>query len=107
MTTFDARERAFEAQFANEEELKFKVTARRDRMLGEWLGAKFGLSGTELDTYARSILKDELAHPGDEAVVAHAMGDIAARDAKITADDVRAQLSTFQTAARMALMAGT
>ena len=45
MTTFDKREEAFEKQFAHDEELKFKATARRNKMLGLWAAEKLGLSG--------------------------------------------------------------
>lgn len=107
MTTFDDRERGFEAKFANEEEFKFKVMARRDRMLGEWAGEKFGLSGAELETYARSILKDELSHPGDEAVVAHLLADSQAKGVTITAEEIRGKLNAFAAAAQTAVMTGS
>ena len=52
MTTFDKREEAFEKQFAHDEELKFKATARRNKLLGLWAAEKLGLSGAEADSYA-------------------------------------------------------
>lgn len=56
MTTFDKREEAFEKQFAHDEELRFKATARRNRTLGLWAAAKLGLSGAEADSYALSVV---------------------------------------------------
>ncbi|MGB8631216.1 MAG: DUF1476 domain-containing protein [Xanthobacteraceae bacterium] len=56
MTTFDKREEAFEKQFAHDEQLKFKATARRNKMLGLWAAEKLGLSGPEADSYALSIV---------------------------------------------------
>jgi hypothetical protein len=56
MTTFDKREEGFEKQFAHDEELKFKATARRDRFLGQWAAEKLGLAGAEADAYAKSIV---------------------------------------------------
>jgi hypothetical protein len=56
MTTFDKREEGFERQFAHDEELKFKATARRDRLLGLWAAGKLGLSGTAADDYAKSVV---------------------------------------------------
>jgi hypothetical protein len=53
-TTFDKREEAFEQQFAHDEELRFKATARRNKMLGLWAAEKLGLSGPEADSYAWS-----------------------------------------------------
>ena len=43
MTTFDKREEAFEQQFAHDEELRFKATARRNKMIGLWAAEKLGL----------------------------------------------------------------
>ena len=56
MTSFDKREEAFEQQFAHDEELRFKATARRNKMLGLWAAAKLGLSGAEADSYALSVV---------------------------------------------------
>ena len=56
MTSFDKREEAFEQQFAHDEELRFKATARRNKMLGLWAAQKLGLSGAEADSYALSVV---------------------------------------------------
>ena len=56
MTTFDKREEGFEKQFAHDEELRFKATARRNRMLGIWAAEKLGLSGTQADAYAKEVI---------------------------------------------------
>src|SRR6202044_2412145 len=64
--TFDKREEAFEQQFAHDEELKFKATARRNKLLGLWAAEKLGLTGAEADSYALSIELDALeADPHD------------------------------------------
>jgi hypothetical protein len=55
-TTFDKREEGFEKQFAHDEELKFKATARRDRLLGMWAAQQLGLTGTAGDDYAKSVV---------------------------------------------------
>ena len=68
MTTFDKREDAFEKQFAHDEELKFKATARRNKMLGLWAAEKLGLSGPEADSYALSVVMTELEQTGDRDV---------------------------------------
>src|SRR5437764_6130548 len=60
MTTFDKREEGFEKQFAHDEELKFKATARRGRLLGLWAAQQLGLSGTAADDYARSVVIAEI-----------------------------------------------
>jgi hypothetical protein len=60
MTTFDKREEAFEQQFAHDEELKFKATARRNKLLGLWAAEKLGLTGTEAESYAKSVVMADL-----------------------------------------------
>ncbi len=67
MTTFDKREEAFEQQFAHDEELKFKATARRNKMLGLWAAEKLGLTGAEADSYALSIVMADLEGQHDVA----------------------------------------
>ena len=64
MTTFDKREEGFEKRFAHDEELKFKATARRNRMLGQWAAEKLGLSGAEADAYAREVVLAAVEGPG-------------------------------------------
>ena len=59
MTTFDKREEAFEQKFARDEELKFKATARRNKLLGLWAAEKLGLTGAEADSYALSVVMSE------------------------------------------------
>ena len=59
-TTFDKREEGFEKQFAHDEELKFKATARRDRLLGHWAAQHLGLTGTAADEYAKSVVIAEI-----------------------------------------------
>jgi hypothetical protein len=68
MTTFDKREEAFEKQFAHDEELRFKATARRDKMLGLWAAEKLGLSGAEADSYALSVVMVAFEEKGDHDV---------------------------------------
>ena len=65
MTTFDERERAYEKKFMLDEELKFKVEARRDRLLGEWAAGRLGLSGTPADEYVRAVRNEGGAHKSE------------------------------------------
>ena len=68
MTTFDKREEAFEKQFAHDEELRFKATARRDKMLGLWAAEKLGLTGDKAEEYAKSVVVADLEEAGDDDV---------------------------------------
>jgi hypothetical protein len=69
MTTFDKREEAFEQQFAHDEELKFKATARRNKMLGLWAAEKLGLTGAEADSYALSVVMVDFEDSGEHDVM--------------------------------------
>ena len=67
MTTFDKREEGFEQQFAHDEELKFKATARRNKLLGHWAAEQLGLSGAEADSYALSLVMSDIEGSHDVA----------------------------------------
>lgn len=69
MTTFDKREDAFEQQFAHDEELRFKATARRNKLLGLWAAEKLGLSGAEAETYAKSVVVADFEEAGHHDVI--------------------------------------
>ena len=64
MTTFDKREEGFEKKFAHDEELKFKATARRNRMVGLWAAEKLGLAGADADAYAREVVLADVEGTG-------------------------------------------
>ena len=79
MTTFEEREKGFERKFAHDEELKFKATARRNKLLGLWAAEKMGLSGDAAQAYAREVIKADLLEPGDEDVFRKLRSDFDAR----------------------------
>jgi hypothetical protein len=68
MTTFDKREEAFEQQFAHDEELKFKATARRNKLVGLWAAEKLGLTGADADAYALSVVMVDFEDTGDHDI---------------------------------------
>ena len=68
MSTFDKREKAYESKFAHDEELRFKATARRNKLVGRWAGEKLGLAGDELEHYAKGVVLADLEEPGEEDV---------------------------------------
>jgi hypothetical protein len=68
MTTFDKRKDAFESKFAHDEELKFKATSRRNRLLGQWAAGLLGKSGADVDGYVKDIIAADFEEAGDEDV---------------------------------------
>jgi len=79
MTTFDKREEGFEKQFAHDEELRFKATARRDRMLGLWAAGLLGLADAEADAYAKALVMVALDTPGADVIFKKIRADFDAK----------------------------
>jgi hypothetical protein len=79
MTTFDKREEGFEKKFAHDEELKFKATARRNKLLGLWAAEKLGMTGPAAEAYAKQVVTADFDEPGDEDVFRKIRGDFDAK----------------------------
>lgn len=76
MTTFDDREKAFENMYARDQELQFRIVARRNRLLGEWAAGLMGLTEVEADAYAKEVVRADFEEAGDEDVVRKVLGDL-------------------------------
>ena len=76
MSTFDERQNAFEKKFAHDEELRFKATARRNKLLGLWAAGKLGKSGDEAEAYAKSVVLADFEEAGDDDVVRKVVKDL-------------------------------
>lgn len=76
MTTFDDRERSYEAKFAMDAELRFKAEARRNRLLGEWAAGLLGKTGEDAKSYAMSVVTADFAKPGDDDLVEKLIVDL-------------------------------
>jgi len=72
---FSEREKAFEEKWAHDEELQFKVLARRNKLLGLWAAGEMGKAGADAEAYARTIVQAELARDGEAAVLAKIKAD--------------------------------
>jgi len=103
-TTFDKREKDFEARFRHDQEFRFKVTARRNRLLGLWAAAKMGLAGVEAQNYAASVVEAEFEPGGDRHVVAKIAADLAAKGDATTPAQIRFELEHFTEQAKQQLM---
>lgn len=110
MTTFDAREKAFEQKFVHDEELKFRITAHGNRLLGLWVAERLGKTGADAEAYAVGLVRADLRVPhGDDVFEAirrdlqvaglslsdhqirHAMDECLA----VAADDVHRETATI------------
>ena len=76
MSTFDDRERAFETKYARDEEMQFRVIARRNRLLGQWAARLMGLTEVEAESYAKDVVRADFEEAGDEDVIRKLLGDL-------------------------------
>ena len=104
MTMFDERERAFEAKFARDDEMAFRVTARRNRLLGVWAAEQMKLTPEETDAYASSVVHADFEGPDAEDVVRKLFGDLTAAGVEIDEAQIRAALEAKTIDARRQLM---
>jgi hypothetical protein len=90
MTSLGDREKAFENKYAHDEELKFKIIARRNKLLGQWAGALLGKA--DIDAYAKEVVIADFEEAGEEDVVRKVAGDLSAAGIGQSADDVRVKM---------------
>ena len=92
MTTFDKREEGFEKQFAHDEELKFKATSRRNKLLGLWAAEKLGRKGTDADTYAKEVVMADFEEAGEDDVFRKVRKDLTDGGVATTDEEIRAAM---------------
>src|SRR3981189_1253594 len=104
MTTFDKREEGFEKKYALDEELQFKAVARRNKLLGQLIAEKFGLSGDAAAAYAREVVAAVFEADGEGPH--KVLGDIKARGVVLTEQDLRARMDQLMAQAVAEIKAG-
>jgi hypothetical protein len=104
MTTFDERERAFETMFARDQEMQFRVHARRDRLLGLWAAELMGLTAVEADTYARDLIRSDFETITDDDIVRKLMGDLTSAGVDMEEDMIRGAIEQKTIEARRQLI---
>ena len=104
MTDFKDRERAEEAKFAHDEEMHFRVHARRNRLLGQWAAERMGLSAVEAEGYAKSVVQADFEEAGDEDVIRKLLGDLVSAGIEVSEADVRTAMNAKAIEAKRALM---
>ena len=95
MTTFDKRKDGFEQKFAHDEELQFKATARRNKLLGLWAAEKLGLVGDAASSYAKDVVASDFEEAGDEDVVRKVVADFAAAKVEQSDHQIRRTMDEF------------
>ena len=101
MTTFDERENAYEAKFAHDAEMNFKVQARANKMLAQWAAELLGKSDAALEGYIREVIASDFQEAGDEDVIGKVAQDLGG---KSDLEQVRAKRAEYVAAAKASVM---
>jgi hypothetical protein len=104
MSTFDERERAFETKYARDQDMQFRITARRNKLLGQWAAGLMGLSQAEADAYASDVIRADFEEAGDEDVIRKVVGDLTSAGVDCDEARVREALGHKTVEARRQLM---
>ena len=98
MSTFDEREKSFEKKFAHDEELQFKVSARRNKYIGQWASQILGYNSDQEKDYIQSVIKADFAEAGDEDVFRKVKADL--KDHNISDEDIRKKMDELNEKAK-------
>ena len=98
MSTFDEREKGFEKKFAHDEELQFKVSARRNKYIGEWASKILGYNSDQEKEYIQSVIKADFAEAGDDDVFRKVKEDL--KDHNISDEDIRKKMDELNEKAK-------
>ncbi len=105
MSQFDERKSAEESNYVRNEELDFKVTARRNKLLGAWAAGLMGLEGDAADEYATSVVIADFEEAGEDDVFRKIKGDLEANNVEVTEHQVRREMEVLLETARAQLTA--
>ena len=98
MSSFDEREKGFEKKFAHDEELQFKISARTNKYIGEWVSKILGYNPDQEKEYIQSVIKADFAEAGDEDVFRKVKEDL--KDHNISGEDIRKKMDELNEKAK-------
>lgn len=106
-SSFNDREKGFEAKYRHDQETEFKINARRNKLLGLWAAAQMRITGADADAYAREVVVADFEEPGDDDVVRKVLGDLEAKDIEINELRLRKEMDRLMQEARQQILSGT
>jgi hypothetical protein len=106
MAQFDDRRDAFEKKFAHDEELRFKATARRNKLLGQWAAGRLGKSGAEAEDYAKSVVMADFEEAGDGDVIRKVKADLEGAGHAVSETEIKVKLDELLAEAVAEIQAG-
>ena len=98
MSTFDGRKKSFEKKFAHDEEIQFKVSARRNKYIGQWASQILGYNSDQEKEYIQSVIKADFAEAGDEDVFRKVKVDL--KDHNISDEEIRKKMDELNEKAK-------
>jgi hypothetical protein len=104
MTTFDDREKAFESMYARDQDMQFRIAARRNKLLGHWAAKLMGLTDVEAESYAKDVVRADFEEAGDEDVIRKLLGDLTSAGVECDEKKIREALEHKTVEARRQLM---
>jgi hypothetical protein len=107
MSQFEDRQRAFETKFAHDVEMKFRIVARRNRLLGEWAARQMNLTEAEAESYAKDVVRSDFEEAGDHDVIRKVVGDLTAAGVEIDEEQVVEALRNKEIEARRQIIEAT
>ena len=106
MTMFEDRKNAFEAKFRLDQEARFKIGVRRNKLLGLWAAARMGLSSPIAEDYAKEVVAADFDRPGDDDVLEKVLADLTAKGLDVTNSQVREKMNELAGTAREQVIGG-
>ena len=105
MSQFDERKSAEESNYVRNEELDFKVVARRNKLLGAWAAGLMGLEGDAASDYAKSVVVADFEEAGEDDVFRKVKGDLQAKGLDTSDHQIRREMESLLETARAQLTA--
>jgi hypothetical protein len=104
MSTFNEREKGFEKKFEKDQELQFKASARRNKLLGLWAAEQMGMKGEAAEAYAKEVVRSDFEKPGDDDVLQKVLADFKAKSVAQSEHQVRRQMDQLLDVAKQQIM---
>ena len=95
MSSFDDRKKSFEKKFANDQELQFKLIARRNKYFGEWAASELNKKEQEIEVYVGEVIRADLKEPGDMDLISKVQKDFENSNNKISIDEIKSKLDEY------------
>ena len=98
MSSFEDRKKSFEKKFAHDQELQFKVSARRNKYLGEWVSQILSYNPDQEKEYIQSVITADFAEAGDQDVFRKIKEDL--KEKNVSDEDLRKKMDELNEKAK-------